>query len=88
MAFALNFNHKVFRGKEKKYGKLAEELLTKQYLMTIWVAYLHGIKKVYLTRLGGKAFKNKRKWIDAAIYNKELQNFIKNNGMEVYLLDT
>ena len=46
MAFALNFKHKILRGKEKIYEKLAKELLMKQYLMTIWVAYLHGIKKV------------------------------------------
>ena len=88
MSFAFNFGHGFLANKTKHpiYSKMTQELLTRQYLMTIWVAYLNGIKTVYLTSLGGLAFKNDPVWIKKAIYNPELQNFIRKSGMEVYLV--
>jgi len=85
IAFALNFGKKRL-GKYKYKEEFAKAVLKRQYLMTIWIAHYYGIKTVFLTNLGGGAFKNDQKWIDDAINNKELKNFIKTHGMRVYLV--
>jgi len=93
MAFALNFSpkhgHPDLKDKQNNpnLANIAKELLKKQYLMTVWTAYKHNIRDVYLTSLGGGAFANRSEWIREALASEELVNFVHSRRMNVFIVD-
>jgi len=77
-------NGESFNGTEIIRTRLAQALLRVAYRGALLAAIAHGKKRVFLTLIGGSAFKNKPEWIVDAII--AAQDIIKDSGLEIFLV--
>jgi len=67
--------------------RITQMILNNAYEGIIRAAILQGRKRIYLTWLGGGAFRNPKKMISAAMATKTNQALVHDYGLEVYLID-